>query len=156
MAVPVRPAPPRSAPSSVLPSSPVTFRSLNEASFSVLSYAERSSDSWVLTTTLADGVAEEVFFRGSLFTALGSLHPVAASTGAPTCSRPAPPAIQPWSLRPGSWETCSQPSVRATGGLSGANPDACDLGSALHAALPPALFAEPSTGAGKRRLGLDM
>ena len=28
-----------------------------------------------------------------------------------TCSRPAPPAIQSWSLRPESWEVCSQPSV---------------------------------------------
>jgi membrane protease YdiL (CAAX protease family) len=54
---------------------------LNEALVSVLNYAERGSDSLVLATTLANGVAEEVLFRGSLFTALASPHPVAASTG---------------------------------------------------------------------------
>jgi membrane protease YdiL (CAAX protease family) len=42
--------------------------------------AERGSDSLVMATTLANGVGEEVFFRGSLFTALGSPHPVASST----------------------------------------------------------------------------
>jgi uncharacterized protein len=53
---------------------------LNEALVSVFNYAERGSDSWVLATTLANGVAEEVFFRGSLFSALASPHPVASST----------------------------------------------------------------------------
>jgi hypothetical protein len=47
---------------------------------SVLNYAEHGSDSWVLATTLANGVAEEVFFRGALFTVLGSPHPVTGST----------------------------------------------------------------------------
>ena len=53
---------------------------LNEALISVFDYAERGADSWVLATTLANGVAEEVFFRGTLFTVLASPHPVAAST----------------------------------------------------------------------------
>ena len=53
---------------------------LNEALTSVLSYADRGSDPWVLATTLANGVAEEVFFRGALFTALGVQNPVLAST----------------------------------------------------------------------------
>jgi hypothetical protein len=53
---------------------------LNEALMSVLNYAERGSDSWVLATTLANGVAEEVFFRGALFTVLGSSQPVTSST----------------------------------------------------------------------------
>jgi uncharacterized protein len=53
---------------------------LNEALVSVFNYADRGSDSWVLATTLANGVAEEVFFRGSLFGALASPHPVASST----------------------------------------------------------------------------
>jgi hypothetical protein len=53
---------------------------LNDALTSVLNYAERGSDSLVMATTLANGVGEEVFFRGSLFTALGSPHPVASST----------------------------------------------------------------------------
>jgi membrane protease YdiL (CAAX protease family) len=53
---------------------------LNDALTSVLTYAERGADSLVLATTLANGVAEEVFFRGSLFSAVGPAHPVAAST----------------------------------------------------------------------------
>jgi uncharacterized protein len=54
---------------------------LNEALTSVLSYAHHGSNALVLATTLANGVAEEVFFRGSLFTALGNHHPVPISTG---------------------------------------------------------------------------
>jgi uncharacterized protein len=53
---------------------------LNEALTSVLSYADRGSDPWVLATTLANGVAEEVFFRGALFSALGVHHAVPVST----------------------------------------------------------------------------
>ena len=55
---------------------------LNEALSSVLDYAERGSDAWVMATTLANGVGEEVFFRGTLFSALGSSHPVGVSTAA--------------------------------------------------------------------------
>jgi hypothetical protein len=89
---------------------------LNEALVSVLSYAERGSDSWVLTTTLANGVAEEVFFRGSLFTALGSLHPVAASTGAyvlSTCATRNPALV----LAAGVMGSVFAAQRRATGGL---------------------------------------
>jgi membrane protease YdiL (CAAX protease family) len=53
---------------------------LNEALASVLSYADRGSDPWVLATTLANGIAEEVFFRGALFSALGVHSPVPVST----------------------------------------------------------------------------
>lgn len=53
---------------------------LNEALASVLTYASRGSDPLVLATTLANGVAEEFFFRGALFTTLGSHNPVSAST----------------------------------------------------------------------------
>ena len=34
----------------------------------------------MLTTTLANGVAEEVFFRGSVYAAAGATRPVLAST----------------------------------------------------------------------------
>jgi membrane protease YdiL (CAAX protease family) len=53
---------------------------LNEALTSVLSYADRGSDPWVLATALANGVAEEVFFRGALFAAVGSRDAVPVST----------------------------------------------------------------------------
>ena len=127
---------------------------LNEALVSVLSYAERGSDSWVLTTTLANGVAEEVFFRGSLFTALESLHPVAASTAVymlSTCATRNPALV----LAAGVMGSVFAAQRRATGGLLA--PILTHVTwSALMLRYLPALFREPSTRAGKRRLGLHM
>lgn len=47
---------------------------------SVLRYADQGSAPLVLTTTLANGVAEEVFFRGALYAAAGARRPVLVST----------------------------------------------------------------------------
>jgi membrane protease YdiL (CAAX protease family) len=55
---------------------------LNEAIRSVLVYADQGSTPLVLATTLANGAAEEVFFRGALYAAIGEQHPVALSTAA--------------------------------------------------------------------------
>jgi uncharacterized protein len=46
----------------------------------VLSYAHHGSATLVLLTTLANGAAEEVFFRGAGYLAVGDRHPVALST----------------------------------------------------------------------------
>ena len=89
---------------------------LNEALVSVLNYAERGSDSLVLATTLANGVGEEIFFRGSLFTALGSPHPVAASTGVymlTTCATRNPALV----VAAGVMGTVFAAQRRATGGI---------------------------------------
>ena len=53
---------------------------LNEAITFVLRYASRGADPLVLLTSLANGVAEEVFVRGAVFDAVGERHAVAAST----------------------------------------------------------------------------
>jgi CAAX protease family protein len=53
---------------------------LRRAVASVLQYAEQGSDPLVLLTTLANGAAEEVFFRGALYAAVGSRYPVVKST----------------------------------------------------------------------------
>ncbi len=53
---------------------------LNRAIRSVLRYAEHGSGPMVLATTLANGAAEEVFFRGALYAAIGSRRPVLTST----------------------------------------------------------------------------
>jgi uncharacterized protein len=53
---------------------------LDRAISSVLRYAEHGSGPLVLTTTLANGAAEEVFFRGALYAAIGSRRPVLTST----------------------------------------------------------------------------
>ncbi len=54
---------------------------LDRAISSILTYADRGDDGLVLFTTLANGAAEEVFFRGALYAAVGVKQPVATSTG---------------------------------------------------------------------------
>ena len=53
---------------------------LDDAISSILSYAHQGNTSLVLLTTLANGAAEEVFFRGALYAAIGEHHPVVLST----------------------------------------------------------------------------
>jgi membrane protease YdiL (CAAX protease family) len=57
------------------------IRPLNRMLTSVLAYAHRGSGGAVLTTTLLNGAAEEVFFRGALYAAIGGPTPAALSTG---------------------------------------------------------------------------
>ncbi|MBC8091755.1 MAG: CPBP family intramembrane metalloprotease [Pseudonocardia sp.] len=54
---------------------------LERAISSILSYADQGSPGLVMFTTLANGAAEEVFFRGGLYAAVGVRRPVLASTG---------------------------------------------------------------------------
>ncbi|MCW2716543.1 CPBP family intramembrane glutamic endopeptidase [Pseudonocardia sp.] len=54
---------------------------LDRAISSVLQYADQGDDRLVLLTTLTNGAAEEVFFRGALYAALPEKDSVAASTG---------------------------------------------------------------------------
>lgn len=53
---------------------------LDRAIRRVLRYEQAGASRAVLLTTLVNGVAEEVFFRGALYSALGRRHPVAYST----------------------------------------------------------------------------
>jgi membrane protease YdiL (CAAX protease family) len=53
---------------------------LDTAITQVLRYAHQGSTPLVLTTTLANGLAEEVFFRGALYAAVGTSRPVWKST----------------------------------------------------------------------------
>jgi membrane protease YdiL (CAAX protease family) len=52
---------------------------LDRALVSVLRYARQGSAPLVLTTALANGLAEEVFFRGALYAAVGADRPVLKS-----------------------------------------------------------------------------
>ena len=54
---------------------------LDRALTRVLRYADRGSTPLVILTTCANGLAEELFFRGALYAAVGR-HPVAKSTAA--------------------------------------------------------------------------
>ena len=53
---------------------------LNEAITSILQYAHEGSNRLVMLTALANGAAEEVFFRGALYAAAGTCNPVVVST----------------------------------------------------------------------------
>jgi uncharacterized protein len=53
---------------------------LDRAVARAISFAEEGDDALVLATALANGVGEEIFFRGALYAAFGDQHPVAAST----------------------------------------------------------------------------
>ena len=53
---------------------------LDRAITDVLRYAHQGSPPLVATTTLANGIAEEIFFRGALYAALGAQRPVLTST----------------------------------------------------------------------------
>lgn len=53
---------------------------LDRAVSGALVFAERGSGPLVLLTTCANGVGEEVFFRGALYTALPAANPVASTT----------------------------------------------------------------------------
>jgi membrane protease YdiL (CAAX protease family) len=53
---------------------------LDRAISRVLVFAEEGDEPLVLLTTLANGLGEEVFFRGALYAALGDGHPVLTST----------------------------------------------------------------------------
>ena len=57
---------------------------LDAAISSVLAYAHQGDSTLVLLTALANGAAEEVFFRGALYAAIGEQHPVLLSTAAYT------------------------------------------------------------------------
>jgi hypothetical protein len=55
---------------------------LDRSIVSVLRYADQGTPAPVLTTTLANAVAEEIFFRGALYAAVGQRRPVVMSTAA--------------------------------------------------------------------------
>jgi hypothetical protein len=57
------------------------FPVLDAAITRILRYAHQGSYPLVLTTTLANGIAEEVFFRGALYAAVRDPSPVVVSTG---------------------------------------------------------------------------
>ena len=57
---------------------------LDAAIVGVMRFARQGSTPLVVLTTCANGVAEELFFRGALYTAVGARHPVAKATAAYT------------------------------------------------------------------------
>jgi uncharacterized protein len=53
---------------------------LDRAVSGALAFAERGRGPWVLLTTCANGIGEELFFRGAMYAALPGTNPVLSST----------------------------------------------------------------------------
>jgi len=89
---------------------------LDAAIARVLAFADEGDDRLVLLTTLANGLGEEVFFRGALYAALGDRHPVVSSTAVYTLATTTTrnPALV---LAAGVMGTLFSMQRRASGGL---------------------------------------
>jgi membrane protease YdiL (CAAX protease family) len=53
---------------------------LDNAVSGALVFADRGREPWVLLTTCANGIGEEIFFRGAMYAALPGADPVLSST----------------------------------------------------------------------------
>ncbi|MGN6129036.1 MAG: CPBP family intramembrane glutamic endopeptidase [Nocardioidaceae bacterium] len=110
----------------------------------VLSFAERGDPRLVLLTTLANGLGEEVFFRGAMYSALPRARAVPVSTGVYTLTTVATrnPALVIAAAVMGSLFGLQR---RATGGLQA--PLLTHLTwSALMVRFLPPLFRKPPDG----------
>jgi membrane protease YdiL (CAAX protease family) len=116
---------------------------LDEAITSVLRYATRGTGPLVLTTALANAVAEEVFFRGALYAALAERRAVPVSTAVYVTATAATrnPALVLASAVIGNTVRGPAPRLRRR---PGADPDAPDLVGA-DAALPAPTFPRTPT-----------
>jgi membrane protease YdiL (CAAX protease family) len=118
---------------------------LNEAIRSVLRYAQKGSDPLVMLTALANGVGEEVFFRGALFAAVGGRHPVLASTAIYTLAATATrnPALM---LASGTMGGLFGLQRRATGGIQAPVLTHLTWSTLMLRFLPPLLDDPPAAG----------
>ncbi len=116
---------------------------------SVLDYAEEGSLPWVLATTMANGLAEEVFFRGAVYSALGRQHPVVTSTAVYTVATVATrnPALV---LAAAAMGTLFGLQRRASGGLQASTITHLTWSALMLRYLPP-LFRDRHEVAGHGR-----
>ncbi|MET0235020.1 MAG: CPBP family intramembrane glutamic endopeptidase [Kibdelosporangium sp.] len=116
---------------------------LRRAIAGVLQYENRGSSKLVLLTTLTNGVAEEVFFRGGVYAAADGKRPVVLSTAAYAMATTATrnPALVLASIVMGTLFALQR---RATGGIQ-APIIAHITWSALMLRFLPALFHTPPT-----------
>ena len=115
---------------------------LNEAISSVLRYAQKGSDPLVTLTALANGVGEEVFFRGAVFTTVENRHPVLASTAIYTLTATATrnPALM---LASGAMGMLFGLQRQATGGIQAPMLTHLTWSTLMLRFLPPLLHDPP-------------
>ena len=119
---------------------------LRRAVTSVLQYAVEGTGPLVLLTTLANGAAEEVFFRGALFAAVGPRYPVAKSTAVYTLATTATrnPALVLASAAVGTLFALQR---RATGGIQAPLLTHLTWSALVLRYLPPLFRDVPATDA---------
>ena len=83
----------------------------------MLAFAEEGSGPLVVATTLANGLGEEVFFRGAMYAALDADRAVAGVHRPSTRWPPWPPATRRWCWPPAFMGTLFALQRRASGGL---------------------------------------
>ncbi len=118
---------------------------LDDALRHVLRFADQGTTPLVVTTTILNGVAEELFFRGALFAAIGEKYPVATSTGIymlATCATRNPALV----LAAGAMGALFGLQRRATGGVQAPIITHATWSALMLRHLPP-LFRDEARGA---------
>lgn len=123
---------------------------LNRALTSILEFADLGSAPLILLTTLANGIGEEIFFRGALYAAIGENHPVSVSTAVYTLSVVATrnPALV---LAAGVMGTLFGLQRRASGGIQAPLLTHVTWGSLMLRYLPPLFRKQESIPVGAVR-----
>ncbi len=126
---------------------------LDDAVARILRFADEGDAYLVMATTLANGLAEEIFFRGALYSALEEHYPAAASTGvyalATTTTRN--PALV---LAAGVMGSLFALQRRASGGIQAPIITHLTWSSLMLRYLPP-LFRDRTDGIETPSLGTD-
>ena len=119
---------------------------LNEAISGVLRFADEGSDGWVLATTLANGLGEEIFFRGALYAVFEEQAPVVTSTAvyAVATATTRNPALV---LAAGVMGTLFGLQRRASGGLQAPTITHLAWSTLMLRYLPPLFVADSTTAA---------
>jgi uncharacterized protein YbjT (DUF2867 family)/membrane protease YdiL (CAAX protease family) len=118
---------------------------LSRAISSVLQFADEGDDTLVLITTLANGAAEEVFFRGAVYAAFGEDHPAVRTAAVyvlATIPTRNPALVLAASVMGGLWSA----QRRATGGLQAPMLTHLTWSTLMLKFLPPVFRATPAAG----------
>ncbi|MBC7596022.1 MAG: CPBP family intramembrane metalloprotease [Kineosporiaceae bacterium] len=129
---------------------------LRRATSRVLLFADEGDTSLVMLTTVANGVAEELFFRGALYQAFGRRHPVLSSTGAYTLATVATrnPALV---LAAGATGALFALQRRASGGIQASTLTHLTWSMLMVRFLPPLFRDDPADSTPtSRRLGTNL
>lgn len=124
---------------------------LDRALGDILSFADEGNTALTLGTTLVNGAAEEVFFRGAMYAAAGVNHPVAKTTAVYTAAT-LPTRNPALVLAAGVMGTLFAFQRRASGGIQAPLLTHITWSTLMFRFLPP-LFTGPKAKARRARRG---